>query len=67
MASFEQRELVPDEKILSAIFSGAPGVTRTSCIILSNTFDTCTEAPRPFTKDDQANLEMEVLRELGFV
>ncbi|KAH8753034.1 hypothetical protein F5883DRAFT_470909, partial [Diaporthe sp. PMI_573] len=42
MASVEQRDLVPDEKILSAIFLGAPGVTLTSCNILSNTFDTCT-------------------------
>jgi hypothetical protein len=42
MASVEQRELVPDEKILSAIFSDAAGVTLKSCNILSNTFDTCT-------------------------
>lgn len=41
MASDEQRELVPDEKILSAIFPGAD-VTLASCNILSNTFDTCT-------------------------
>lgn len=42
MASYEQRELIPDEMILSAIFSGAPDVRLASCNILSNTFDTCT-------------------------
>lgn len=41
MASDEQRELVPDEKILSAIFPGADA-TLASCNILSNRFDTCT-------------------------
>ncbi|KAL8303403.1 hypothetical protein RB600_007041 [Gaeumannomyces tritici] len=42
MPLVEQRDLVPDEKILSSIFSGAPGVTLTNCNIFSNTFDTCT-------------------------
>lgn len=41
MASNEQRDLVPDEKILSTIFSGADA-TLASCNIFSNTFDTCT-------------------------
>ncbi|KAK3324799.1 hypothetical protein B0T19DRAFT_429466 [Cercophora scortea] len=43
MASVEQRDLVPDEKILSAIFPGATDIKLTSCCnIISNTFDTCT-------------------------
>lgn len=42
MASDQQRDLVPDKKILSVIFSGGPDVTLASCNILSNTFDTCT-------------------------
>ncbi len=42
MASVEQKVLVPDEKILSTIFSGASNVTLTSCNIISNTSDTCT-------------------------
>lgn len=42
MVSHEQRELIPDERILSTIFSGATDVTLANCSILSNAFDTCT-------------------------
>lgn len=42
MPLIKQQDLVPDKKILSTIFSDAPGVTLTNCNIFLNTFDICT-------------------------
>lgn len=41
MALDDPRAFVPDEKILSDIFPSVIGLKRTSCNIISNTFDTC--------------------------
>ncbi|KAH8746602.1 hypothetical protein F5883DRAFT_700357 [Diaporthe sp. PMI_573] len=42
MASIERRYLVPDENILSEIFSATIQLKSTNCHIISSTFDTCT-------------------------
>lgn len=60
----DDRDLLPDQRILSEIFPDVPDITTDLCTVLSNTFDTCTfrlklaTEPRPgFSADLIIRLE----------